>query len=186
MNRFVAARRWPILALAGLAWLAGCNAGPRAPVLKDEPVYQNDREGFRFLVPPGWIQRAKGELPPGRLTRESLLVHYARPDAGPAALLEVTAADLPESADLAAEAATPSFGVKSWRVAGPAESIDVGGVPGVRIRCAGTLDGTEMTKEVVAVRRGERVYFFTAMFATADQAARDQVRQAVASTIWKS
>ena len=43
-----------------------------------------------------------------------------------------------------------------------------------------------MTKETVAFRRGGRVYFFHGLFGPTDAKARDQVRRAVESTIWKS
>ena len=42
--------------------LAGCQPKPKAPALLDEPVFQSD-EGFRFLVPEGWIMAARGNVP---------------------------------------------------------------------------------------------------------------------------
>ena len=42
-------RRWLGLVAVGLA-LAGCDDGPRAPALRDEPEYSSSREGLRFLA----------------------------------------------------------------------------------------------------------------------------------------
>ena len=36
------------------------------------------REGFRFLAPDGWVQRARAELPAGRYEKPELLVAYTR------------------------------------------------------------------------------------------------------------
>src|SRR2546423_15656230 len=78
-----------LLALCALL-LLGCDSKPRAPALMDDPVYQNDREGFRFLVPDGWKQHARAEVPPGKSEKERLLVQYRRPAEGGEATLEVT------------------------------------------------------------------------------------------------
>src|SRR5262245_25916538 len=103
-----------VVAIAAAALvLASCSSGPRAPALRDEAVYQNDREGFRFRVPEGWTQHAKSDLPPGKANKEHLLVSYRR--SSKPASLEVSLADVPESADLATYLAGPSFGAKQWR-----------------------------------------------------------------------
>jgi hypothetical protein len=43
-----------------------------------------------------------------------------------------------------------------------------------------------MIKEVVVFQRGPRQYFFTGLYWSSDTAAKDQLRRAVASTIWKA
>jgi hypothetical protein len=70
--------QWRVLALALLA-LAGCQRPPRAPALVNEPVYQDSREGFRFLVPDGSVQEARGEMPPAPVEDERMLVEYRLP-----------------------------------------------------------------------------------------------------------
>jgi hypothetical protein len=167
------------------ALLLGCGSRPRAPVLRDDPVYQNDREGFRFLVPEGWKQHARTDAPPGKYPRDLLLVEYKHFAGGKGAMLQVSLADLPEATDLSTFLASPSFGVKEWKRAGSEEPLEVGGVSGVRLAFTGRLARQEMTREVVAFRRGERVYFFTGFFPRGDTEARDQIRRAVASTLWK-
>src|SRR5262249_45571367 len=94
--------------------LSGCNTRPRAPALVDEPIYQNEREGLRFLVPEGWKQLARADVPPGKVDRERLLVQYRRLLPGQEATLEVRLADLPTSAALDSLLSAPSYGVDRW------------------------------------------------------------------------
>ncbi len=179
-------RRWGVavgLGLAGLL-LAGCGR-PRAPVLEDSPVYQNDREGFRFLVPEGWIMTARADVPPGRAEKERLLVQYRRREGGEVATLEVSLADLPAGTDLAAYLEGPAYDVEHWHRRGEAEAVDVGGVPAVRLAFIGRSEGKELAKEVTGFPRGSRTYFFTAVYFPGDASAPEQVRRAVASTIWR-
>jgi hypothetical protein len=41
-------------------------------------------------------------------------------------------------------------------------------------------------REVAAFQRGDKTYLFTAVFASSDTKARDQVRRTIESIIWKS
>jgi hypothetical protein len=173
------------VAAAALVLLAGCTHRPSAPPLQNDPVYQNAQAGFRFLVPEGWTQQARAEIPPGRIDKERLLVRYSRPSGAKVAALEASLADLPPSTDLVQFQAAASFGSKKWQPAGPPEQVEVGRRPGVRLNFTSTVDGEDTTKEVVAFRRGDRVFFFTGVFPTADTGARDEVRRAVGSVIWK-
>jgi hypothetical protein len=171
--------------LVAATLLAGCRPRPRAPDLNDAPVYENDREGFRFMVPEGWSQYARSELPPGKLDKERLLVQYRRTKSEKEATLEVSAADLSPSTDLANYLAAPAFGVKDWKLKPSPESVEVNGVAGTRYDFAGRVGKEEMTREVVAFRRGERVYFFTTLFFTKDTTAQEQSRRAVSRILWK-
>ncbi|MFO0926212.1 MAG: hypothetical protein U0736_04115 [Gemmataceae bacterium] len=175
----------PALTLSLLV-LAGCSERPRAPVLRDDPVYQNDREGFRFLAPEGWEQQMRGELPPTRVTRERTLVDYRRTSGPTAASFRVSAIDLPATADLAAHLSTsPVLNIRKWRATGTPQETKVGSAAGTRYELAGRAEGEEMAQEVVAVRRGERVYLFSSLFPMRDTEVRQQLRQVVASVIWK-
>jgi hypothetical protein len=166
--------------------LNGCRGRPVAPVLRNDPVYQNDREGFRFLVPEGWKQYAKADLPSGKVEREHLLVQYRHLLPGKVGgEFEVSLADLPATTDLSAYLVDPSYGGRNWKQNGPVEKLEVNGVAAQRFVFAGRVDRDQMTKEVVVFRRGERTYFFTGLYATADKQARGQVRAAVESTKWK-
>lgn len=177
--------RFTVLAIVLLTF-AGCSSKPQAPALRDEPVYHSDKEGLRFLVPEGWSLHAKSDAQPVKLERERLLVQYQRFTAEKGATFEVTLADLPESTDLGTYLTGPSYGVKKWVVSGKATQLEVGGIPATRFIYRGKVSGVDMTKETVVFRRGGRVYFFHGLFGPTDAKARDQVRRAVESTIWKS
>ena len=171
-----------LLAAALLA--AGCTQRPHAPVLRNEAVYQNAQEGFRFLPPEGWAMHTRTNLPPGPLDKEHVLVAYRKiqPGASRPAAFEVSCADLPESADLTAHL---SAGKGKWRAVKPPEPVSAGNAQGVRITLTGRAGNEPVQKEVVAVRRGGRVYFFALIAAPNDTAAREPARQAVGSLLWK-
>jgi hypothetical protein len=166
--------------------LSACSPRPRAPALDNDPVYQNRREGFRFIVPEGWIQLAKADLPPGKVSKERLLVSYQRPVHGKTVFLEVSLADLPDSTDLAAYLAESSYGTSKWRRSGSPQELDFNGVSAVRYSYSIRAGKDDLVKEVTTFRRGERVYLFAGVYPTGDSQSREQLRRAVASTIWES
>jgi hypothetical protein len=163
--------------------LDGCKPKPKAPALLDEPVFQSD-EGFRFLVPEGWSMAARGNLPPGKLDKERLLVQYRRTIGDTQATLEVSAADLPDNADLADYLSGPSFSASHWEPSGSPEKVEAGGRPGKRYRFTATVNRVKLAKEITAFRRDERVYFFTLLFAPADATAPEQIRRAIGRLVW--
>lgn len=177
--------RFPLGIFTALALLiGGCSSKPKAPALLDGPVYQNKQEGFRFLVPEGWNMTAKAEIPPGRVEKERLLVQYRRPTEQSSAILEISRADLPESIDWAAYLSEPSFSVTKWKTTQPAESVQAGGAEGRRFYLISDEKRPQWAKEVTVFRRGERVYFFTVLFAPKDGASAEQVRRAVGRIVW--
>jgi hypothetical protein len=172
--------------LLGSVLFAGCTPKPQAPALRNDPVYQNDREGFRFLVPDGWMMVAASNYPPGPATKNRLLVQYRSKAQDSPATFEVDMIDLPTSTDLAAYLAGPSFGVQKWQRTGATEAVQTSGLSGERYDFVGRMGGKgQVTKEVVVFRRGDRCYLFIGLFPPKDTIARDQVRQAVTSTAWK-
>ena len=181
---FEPARRAGLFAVTA-ALLAGCTPRPSAPALTDEPVYQNEQEGFRFLAPDGWKQQARSNLPPGKTAEERRLVEYQRPPAGKPATFEVSLVDLPEDTSLATYLGRRWSRSDQARLKSGPDKLDVGGAPAVRLAFALRREGDDLTREVTAFRRGERVYFFTGTFPARDPAARDQVRRAVASVVWR-
>lgn len=170
--------------LAGALLLAdGCQPKPKAPALIDEPVYQSD-EGFRFLVPEGWIMCARGSVPPGPVEKERLLVQYRRIGGDSNATLEVSLIDLPEDVDPAGYLSNPSFSAHQWKQTGKAESVEAGGERGMRYRFRGSVSSKELDKEVTAFRRGGRFYFFTVLYSPKDTAAPEQVRRLIGRLEW--
>ena len=164
----------------------GCGSGrPKAPALSDAPIYQNRREGFKFLVPDGWVQSASSVLPKGKLEGETLLVQYKIRSPEPGAYLEILCFDAPAGKDLHKYHAGESHGSRSWNSIADAEQIEVSGTKGDRFAYKATVSNKSMTKEVVVFRKGDRVYSFIGLFWSTDTKAQQQIRRAVTSTIWK-
>ncbi len=163
----------------------GCGLGsrPRAPVLQDEPVYQNRAEGIRLLAPEGWAEIARADLPANAATQDRLLVRYQRASESAPAMFEISMTDMPASANLATYLAKSSFGRPSWPAQGKPEPFKVGDRDGTRYVLVSGL-GRPVVKEVMTVRRGERVYFFTGLFGANDDVSRDEFRRAVAGVTW--
>jgi hypothetical protein len=61
----------------------------------------------------------------------------------------------------------------------------VSGLPAARLALTGRHDGQDYLCETTAVRRGDKVYFFTASLPAGDGAGRDAARQAVAGAAWE-
>src|ERR1700690_3094047 len=78
--------------------VGGCQARLSAPPLDDAPVYKNRREGFRFFVPEGWKQRARGEVPAGKIESERMLAEYRCMSCD--GILMVSVADVPLTTSL--------------------------------------------------------------------------------------
>lgn len=175
------ARAW--LRLAAVCLLAtGCEPGPRAPVLRDEMVFHDPRLGLRFLVPEGWHTRSRAELPAGALDIERPIVEYARLGL-PAAGMRVSAVDLAADRSIVGYLERTDLRKREFRAAQSLPSVDVGGVTAEAYVYAPVTTGP--TREVIAVRRGERVYFLRAEYAADDTSARDAFRRAVASVVWE-
>jgi hypothetical protein len=173
--------------------LAGCKA-------RNEESYQ-DGEGFRFTAPPGWVERARGEavpvgaghrqqnlpLPPLTVAgnqRERILVRYDLTSTGHHAWLRVTVADLPAATPLKAYLSTRLPG-PGWKRESEEENLEVSGLPAARMDFVGRWQDHDYLCETVAVRKGEKVYLFSASFPASNSMAREQVRQAVAGAAWR-
>ncbi|MFG0335191.1 MAG: hypothetical protein ACF8TS_17680 [Maioricimonas sp. JB049] len=179
----MSSRIWLLLTLVVAT---GCESKPSAPVLSDAPVYQNDQAGFRFRVPDGWLQTASTYLPPGELESERFVVRYQMRSPEQGANLQVLAINDAPGLDLAEHHAGPSFRVARWKPQTEPEALEIGGADGVRLVYSGQVDKREMTKEIVAFRRDDgRVYSFVGLFWSTDEKARQQIRRAVESIVWR-
>jgi hypothetical protein len=117
------------------------------------------------------------------MPEERLLVAYRRGAAGKVATLDVSLADAPESEELAV--LVKGHGAATgWKLAGPIESLEIGGRPAARgaYQTRGPAPGE--IKEIVVVRNGGRVYYFTGIFASDDEKSREQARKAVETLSW--
>jgi hypothetical protein len=173
--------------------LAGCNA-------QKQPTYQGE-EGLRFVPPPGWVERARGEALPARpghrkqdvplpplgvpsSPQERLLVRYDRISTGHHAWLRVSRADLPSSTPLRGCLSTRLPG-RGWKRESEEGTLEVSGLPAGRIAFVGRFHDEDYLCETVVVRKGEKIYLFSAAFPASDGTAREQVRQAVAAATWQ-
>ena len=155
---------------------AGCNSRP------GEPEFRAEREGLRFVPPQGWSERARGDAASCGQKHDRLLVQYKRLQAGAPAWLRVTVADMPPSRPLDVCLAERAPG--NWKRESEVEKIQVGGLPAVRASFVGRWHDRDLRCELVAVRRGSEVYWFSGTWPVNDVAARDQVRDAVGSAVW--
>lgn len=163
----------------------GCTPKPRAPALiQDEPIYHNKQEGFKFVPPPNWRMISRSELPPGKMPVERYLVQYRRNAGNKFATLDVTLVDVPTDKTVESYLAEHGPEKKSWKPAGNGEKFEVSGHAAIRLPFQGTMGKDTVIKEVVAIRKGERVYFFTGAYPADDAKLRDQIRKTVASISW--
>jgi hypothetical protein len=182
--------RSSLLLLTGLlcccALASGCGRSKlQAPVLDNGPVYKNRREGFRFLVPEAWIQLARGEAPPGPLADEHLLVEYQIESDKPAGL-RVTCVDFPDrTRDLADYVRKQAPKEQAWHYTQGAVEETVNGVKADHVVLKSRMGGKEeWVRDVMLIRRGERVYLFNGLYAAADRKAAQEIRRTLDSVIW--
>jgi hypothetical protein len=164
------------------------------------PVYQ-DHEGFRFVPPPGWVERARDDAKPARSahrhleiplpplgvagkSQERLLVRYDRLLPGKMAWFRLTVAASSSSTPFKTHLAN-SFPDRHWKRESEEENLEMNGLPAVRVVFKGRWDQQDYLCETIAVRKGEKVYFITASFPASDSAAREQIREAVAHATWE-
>jgi hypothetical protein len=166
------------------AALAGCNGRPSAPPLQEGRVYRNEREGFRFFAPEGWRQRARGEAPRGKLDGERLLAEYKCFTCAKPATLEVSVAEIPEGTSLSDYVTRSTLTGEKWQLRGTAEQFTINDAPAVRVIYTQRAGKEEMVREVVAFRRGARVYLFKGFYADSDAKSRKEIRGAVDSVVW--
>lgn len=179
--QFLRACRAAVVVL-GVTLLAGCGEKPSAPPLQDGPVYQDRREGFRFFVPDGWTQRARGNIPAGKVTGERMLAEYKCTSTD--SVLRVTVADVPLSTPLTEYVSTNTKTGEDWKLGTPAQDFTINGVPAARITYQMKSGKDEIIREIIAFRRGERVYFFRGFYAASDQQSRKAIQKAVDTVVW--
>jgi hypothetical protein len=171
--------------MAAIRLVTGCGVAPQAPALENGPVFKNSREGFRFLVPDGWIQYARGEVPSSPVNTECMLVEYELHTGDRPAKLAVTRIDLAdEHADLG-EYVLKHPADQGWRYQTAPRPVPINGVDARQIKLDGYLGGKERwTREVYAFRRGARVYLFSATYLATDGRAQREILRALESVIW--
>jgi hypothetical protein len=169
------------LVLAALLCLPACASRPRAPELDEGTSFRSARERLSFTLPEGWSQQARAAPPSGRIDRERLLVLYRR--SAPRATFAVTLIDLAGD-DLESYVKKQLADGLPWRLSAPAESCHVGSRRGRRFVLSAKGPDGPLLREVVAVRRDGRVYFFATTRDRNDGDTRDRVRKTLAGVSW--
>jgi hypothetical protein len=162
--------------------LTGCEGRLTAPPLEDGPVYRNTREGFRFFVPDGWKQRARGEVPAGKIETERMLAEYRCLTC--VGTLMISVVDVPLATPLVDYLIKNDKTGADWRQQAPPEEFTINDMPAVRITYVEGEGRMQMTREVVAFRRDERVYFFKSYFDSHDAQSRKALRDAIDTIVW--
>ncbi len=178
---------WPrwlsLLMVLLLLTASACQPKPRAPALDNSPIYVNRQEGFELLVPEGWFQQSKTELPPGPLDKERTLVLYRSLKPTPASL-DISCRDLSEDTDIGDFLAQRKRSGSGWTRIKPPEQVQYGGKSGTRYTLKGKPAGKSTIAEIVVFRRGERVYFFGGYYSEGDTLRRTQLRQFLDGLTW--
>jgi len=162
----------------------GCSERPNAPPLANEPVYQNEKIGLRFLAPAGWTLTSRAELPSGALPKPIVLVAYQLTKSDNPAELEVLAADLPDRSDLGAFLLEHRIGAATWTLKPPTEEVTINGAKGTRLVLIRKSGKGETRREATAFQRGGRMFVFLITYSANDSADRDAARQSVESVSW--
>jgi hypothetical protein len=167
-----------------MPFAAGCGEGLRPPALEQNlEVFSDSREGFQFRPPAAWHQQARAVVTKEDRDKECLLVKYKRVGGDTMAFFQVTALDLPASTDIPAYLAR-TLGKEVTRQSKAPEPLKVGGLAGTRETFSTKWEKEQMAREVVAVRRGTRVYIITGTYPTGDKAAQEAIRKCIDSFAW--
>ena len=170
--------------LVAMCLISGCERRPSAPALEDGTAYRDANAGFRFLVPNGWKQAARGSVPPGKIEGERMLVEYKCLTCASPGTLQVTVADVPTDSVLSKFLLENNRTGEKWRLVGSAEDFEINDVPAARITYSTTSGKDQSFREIVAIRRGERVYFFKGSYGGTDAQSRQAIRKAIDTIVW--
>jgi hypothetical protein len=175
------------IALAGLVAVAvGCETKPSAPPLSPEAVYRNDAAGLRFLTPDGWTPAAKTNPPPGPLGKPTRLVGYVTGAAKGQAQAELYAFDLPADTDLIAYllGKETRIGPMGWKVKAGPTAATINGAAATTYELREPDKKSETRRDLVAFRRGGRVYLFVYTAPDGDTPTLGAFQRMVASAQW--
>ncbi len=174
---------WGVL-IGTLVWSCGCDSGPRAPLLRDSPVYHSESEGFRFRVPEGWNQSANSVLPAGDLPGDIFLTRYQVKTTEGGASMQIICSNDKAVEQLEKHWSAPAFGVVEWKVVESLQKVKAGPIAGERIVYSGQQGGKTLMKHVTCLHKNKRLYSFVGLYWEHDAAARQQIERALDSLIW--
>ncbi len=174
---------WGLL-LGAIAGTCGCDSAPRAPLLRDSPVYHSESEGFRFRVPEGWSQSTNSVLPPGDLPGDTFLTRYQVKTTEGGASMQIICCNDVATDQLEKHWSGPAFGVKTWKLEEPLANVKAGPVAGERIVYSGLIGNKTIIKHVTCLHKNKRLYSFVGLYRQNDVFARQQIERALDSLIW--
>ena len=174
---------WGLL-VGTIAWTCGCDSSPRAPLLRNSPVYHSESEGFRFRVPEGWSQSANSVLPAGDLPGDIFLTRYQVKTTEGGASMQIICSDAVATEKLEKHWSGPAFGVKTWKLEESLQNVKAGPVAGERIVYSGLLGDKTIMKHVTCLHKNKRLYSFVGLYWQNDVFARQQIERALDSLIW--
>jgi hypothetical protein len=164
----------------------------RPLLVQDGSTFNDDQIGLQFTPPAGWGMQARSTESPTMHKPERMVVKYKRLVRGPnVAWLRVSLADAPSGktpADLLRDRKPREA---NWTKTKDVEDgLTIGGQPAARVTFGGTMNpdtggSRQCTAEVVAVRCGTHVIYFTGTFTTTDEETRKLVRAAIESAVFK-
>lgn len=166
--------------------MAGCSGKPSAPALTSDEEYYDSNAGIRFPTPPGFRMFIKAEMPKGKIDKPIMLAAFQDTKAKIRTAIEVMAVDISDSQDLGQYLKTNPVGSEKWETKPPAQSIEVGGQPAVRLEYVYHDEDRDHAREVTAVRWGGRAYFVIVIYPPDNPAARDAGRAMLDKVRWMS
>ncbi|HEY1379138.1 MAG TPA: hypothetical protein VGF55_20215 [Gemmataceae bacterium] len=153
-----------------------------------QDVFTDRQVGVQFNPPINWSMQVRSTESPHEHRPERTVVKYKRLIPGlQVAWLKVSVADAPggeSPAELLKKRKPPE---EDWKVTKPVEDgLTVGGQPAARVTFGGPFDPDQkgerdFTCEVVAVRHGEQMFYFSGTYVTADPKGQKRIRTALDS-----
>jgi hypothetical protein len=155
-----------------------------APLLQTGDSVFHDAATKFGMVPPGnWSMQMRALPASDEHDGERPLVKYKRLLHGwSPAWVKVSVADVAASTSLGSLLVKRSPG-DNWGQASAVEELTVAGHPAARITFAGQWDKKDYVRDIVAVRRGEQVFYIAGTFEKADPTARRRIQQAVDTVV---
>ncbi|MCS7044978.1 MAG: hypothetical protein NZO58_01350 [Gemmataceae bacterium] len=146
--------------------------------------YKADDVGLRFTPPPKWSMQLTSNEDPEHPLKERIVVKFKRIVAkAPAAWLRVTIVTTDNADEPIAETVKNRSPGKGWKSVGPPENLTISGLPAAKMTYHGDYSGARSIRELIGVRRGNRVFYFMITYQVADRAAQEEARQALQTVL---
>jgi hypothetical protein len=159
----------------------------RPLLAQDEKGFLDEQVGLRFTPPGDWAMQARSTEAPTHLA-ERRLVKYKRVSSSlPVAWLRVWVKDVADEMMPAETLRNHKPPEPDWKPHGEVEKdLRIGGAPAARRMFGGPFDvdgrgNKDFLGEIVAVKRGGRIFEFSAAYLVGDEQAQREIRLTMAS-----